>query len=40
MTYASLGAAVALGVDPDVFGNDDSLLVETGVLVGDLGPRN
>lgn len=32
-TYASLGAGVALGVDPDVFGNDDALLVESRVVV-------
>lgn len=39
-TYASLGTSVALGIDPDVLGNDDSPLVEIGVLVDDLGPRN
>lgn len=32
-TYASLGAAVAFRVDPNVLGNDDSPLVELCVLV-------
>lgn len=31
--YASLGAVVAFGIDPDVFCDDDALLVERGVVV-------
>jgi hypothetical protein len=31
--YAGLGPVVALGINPDVFGDDDALLVERGIVV-------
>ena len=40
ITYSGLGASLAIGIDPDVFREEDVLLVEVLVLLEGRSPRN